>query len=159
MNTKDDHKDPIYPGTSRDSNHFKVPPTYFAELHDKIRDKLDKETQTSASGHLALESPWHWIMSLLTPRPALAMLTVLFLVGFFVTRNQKISKSDGFALSQEEITEYLEQNLDDLEISDLYLLDTEGMDPISSSIYDEDFDPYLENLIQETDMEILEEIF
>jgi len=159
-NKKQSHqrKAPIVPRTSPDRNPFKTPANYFAELPDEIQYRLKAEV-SSATTFKFEEVIKRWVVSLIAPKPAFALLTILILAGVYLSRDHRISEQNLYTLSPEEISEYLEENIDELDLRDFYLIDPESLDPLSSSMDPEDLDVYLDELIEDIDLEMIEEVF
>ncbi len=149
---------PNFPGTRRDDNPFKIPANYFAELPDAIQNRLKREPSASTTGEHQ-DSLLMWFQSLFAPRPAFAFLTMLILAGLYLAKDRSSAQADIYALTSQEITHYLERNIDELDIADFYLMDPESLDPLSESMDAENIDAYLDILIEDMDLEAFEEIF
>jgi len=158
MKKRESHKTPIIPGTSQEKNPFRTPANYFVELPDEIRSQLGAEAEAPVK-----VDQWEviqgWILSLLSPNPAFALLIILIVSGLFLFKDREISESNIYSLTPDEITEYLEDNIDELDVTDFYMIDPESLDPLSSSLDPQELDNYLDELVEDMDLEMIEEVF
>ncbi len=151
-----------------------VPVNYFDNLEDEVWNKItppQKEVNT-ATTHSA---SWPdqiivFIQSLFQPSYALALASVVVLIAaFFWLQTNTSENSDQMAdgseieiqeLALEDIQMYVDANIDDIEESDLYEILDENvtLDGLFQNSEDADLDEYLDELLEDTDLETLEEL-
>ncbi len=155
---------------TRDSG-FRTPKNYFKDLPDTIIGKIQAEEQAS------LERPKStsgWLESLLAslqwlPQPryafALASVTIAIVAALWILRSpffkgeQELAWND---IPTEEIDEYIADNLQDFEMDLLieFAPDLEEQNVFrSSEIQEEAIDAYLDEIIEDLDIEDLENLF
>ncbi len=140
----------------KEENPFVVPHNYFKTLPDQVLDRLreGEESQVQQRVWPVLE---RWLIALWSPRPALALATVLLAIGAFVFWPSGTEDAWMAAdFSSDEILQYVSQNLDDFEAIDLY--DGGELDLLGEIISADDVDPYLEDLLEDVDIETLQDI-
>jgi hypothetical protein len=149
------------PDTRGKGQPFKTPKFYFDTLADRVMEK----TQLAApSQYKAKKSVFSlvgkWISTLLQPRWAMAMASVAILVvaSWFYWGKLTIQVEQPLTeISNEDINEYINNNLDDfdenlLAESDLYNSNTEE-GGIFKDMPDNEVEQYLKDNIEEHDLE------
>lgn len=140
---------------------FNIPKDYFKELPDEILKQVQEDTSKYSVKFPSLFEQFiqqlQWLIS--PPRLAGLATVVLLVGGFIFMRNQDTySHTSEIAVSEDEINSYIAANIEDFE-EDLLLEFTEDNDlsNLFQNIEEEDLDKYLENELDNIDLEILED--
>ena len=140
---------------------FKVPANYFDNLPNQIFAELDLDKEEI----IVEQQPSWWnavmdnVMQLLQPRIAIGFATLLLLIAsVFYFKNAETVVAPLLAeLTTEEVEAYVLENIDDFEEELFYEIAAET----ESLNYDSDqqeFDSYLEEMVDELDDDMLEEL-
>lgn len=140
---------------------FKAPKFYFDTLADRV---IEKTQPTAAPQYKAKKSvssmAGEWISTLLQPRWVMAMASVAILAvasWFYLVKQSVQAVQPLTEISNEDINEYINNNLDDfdenlLAENDFNASNTEGED-IFKEMSDNEVEQYLKDNIEEDDLE------
>ncbi len=139
------------------NNPFKVPSNYFQNMQAEVMESIQepvRQKQTSWFDQLINKTA-----ALLSPKPILAMATVAIgLFVFFNLETTKLSDSDfDFGgLTPEDLTAYVEANIDDFESLDLITTNIfESIDITKNSTSSDDYiDELIDGLPEEDFMDL-----
>lgn len=150
-------------------NPFQVPTNYFQSLQDEVlrkvaQERVETKKEVPVSGWLdQLIEQLQW---LLQPRYAMAMVTVAILIVagifFFQPSDDAFSDMAMSELTEEDIADYIASNIEDFEVDLLVEAMGEEVDPTllpTPALEEEDLEEYLDDIIDEIDLEELEEFF
>ncbi len=162
---KDHQREPELPEqlkSKRTENPFVVPHNYFRELPDEIMRAVQEDQSAIANRPGWAHYFSSWLRTWLTPRPVMAMATLVLLLGgvFWWTANapdDDLLTMEEF--EQHEIMQYIEKHLDEFDEADFYTDDAAAMDhPLQELIEVDELQPYLDDIIEDVDIEALGDI-
>lgn len=163
-----DDLSPLLSKLKQDSdNPFGVPNHYFESLQDEVLRQVSVEqvdVQVVEPGPSWLDRLVEQLQWLFQPRYAMAMATVAILIvaGIFFFRGE--TSSPGLALqdlSEEDITDYISSNIEDFEVDLLVEAMGDEIDPAllpKPDLEDAELEEYLDEIIDEIDLEELEDL-
>lgn len=137
-------------------NPFQIPHNYFREFPDQLMEQIFEESLKKNR-----ESWWQSIFKrlhlALNPKPIMALgMMVLVAALFWLSRPGTSSLQDEFTSG--EIAQYIQEHIDEFEVSDFYVQDLEGIDILAEEFDGDDVEPILDDLMEEMDLETLQRI-
>ena len=138
-------------------NPFKTPHNYFNTLPDQIIQRLqDEQNKGHQSWWQALLARW----PVLNPKPVWALATMLIIISLFWVNTQNPDSAATLVedFSPVEIAEYVQNHLDDFEVSDFYAQDIDNIDILGETMEMEELEPLLEELMDDIDLETIQRI-
>ena len=152
---KDDRLPDLLQGTKK-HNPFQIPHNYFREFPDQLMEKIieESEKKNRESWWQSIFTRWHLALS---PKPIMALGVMAVVAAlFWLSRPGTSSLQDEFTSG--EIAQYIQEHIDDFEVSDFYVQDLEGIDILAEEIEGDDVKPILDDLMEEMDLETLQRI-
>lgn len=143
----------------RGENPFQTPHNYFKGLPDQIMQRIQEEKSQSQP-----DKWWHSLtkilQSTLVPKPVWAIATVLVVGAYFWMNNvNQLNINDLESdFTSVELAQYIQDHIDDFEVSDFYVHDLEDVDILSESMQDAEIEPLLDDLMEDIDLETLQRI-
>lgn len=143
----------------RGENPFKTPHNYFRGLPDQIMQRIQEEKSQTQP-----DSWWNSLANIvqkaLIPKPVWALAMVLIVGGYFWMNNAnqlhiQDLESD---FTSGELAQYIQEHIDDFEVSDFYVHDFEDVDILGESMQDAEIEPLLDDLMEDIDLETLQRI-
>ena len=158
---------PLLRGLKEKGTGFSVPENYFQQLPDQILEQLKPSTQERVTARpIWLENFQQFMLSLFQPRFALALASVLILVVaiIFINPGSNEEVAMSIDLTEEEISAYIADNIEEFNIDMLIEggeIDLGVISPTNtlSNPEEEDLDEYLDEIIDDLDLEELEDMF
>ncbi len=160
---------PFLSGLKKQQN-FQVPDQYFEQLPDDLMARIKRETAEESKPSASIS----WfdqlvaaLSALMQPRYALrlASVVVLILAGLFIFRsmpdNEGLEGSGLAALSEDEVHEYISQNIDDYEaewIPDFDTAESENGLSVEEAAENAELDVYFDEIIDVLDDNDLEDL-
>ena len=142
----------------RRDNPFKTPHNYFNALPEQIMQRIQEEsTRTSQKWWQVLYTKWQ---SRLSPKPAWALAIVVIVAGlvFYNIPNTDSTQMLAGDFTSVEIAQYVQNHIDDFEVSDFYAQDMDDMEILGETIETDEIDPLLDDLMDDIDLETLQRI-
>lgn len=150
---------PTFLQEMRGQNPFQVPPTYFKNLGEETWQRANPTRDRKGIRILpqGISSAFKVVIRRL--RPSLILGAIALLIGLAVLWPSSSEDAESaMALTETEILEYLEANVDDFELSELYDANALTMEGVSIDMLGDpsqqlDLDPFYEELVEDLDLE------
>lgn len=135
-----------------------LPANFFHNMQVEVLEKLKEELQP-ANQTKKVKPQFVWWNFLFKPQVSIAFATAVILItgGIFWMQNPMVEKPVFAELSEEEILEYIDDNIEDFDAVSLTEIANEEFD-LENDLEDEEINQYLEeniDLMDETDFENL----
>lgn len=148
---------------------FDIPENYFSKFPEELMENLYFSEMKPVESVVQEEQREYWLDSFINklavffqPKLAIGLAASLVLVAsiYFSKQNDNLANVSFAQLSEEEISEYVEANLDEFDYETLYdLMDEEEQASIGSLDFGaEGIEEYLEENMDEMNWEDLEEL-
>ena len=143
---------------------FKVPDHYFQNLQEEVLRQVKTEAAPANTQKTWLDQLLEQVQWLLQPRPALAFASIVLLIAVglnFLSTSDEVTSDFSLAdLSEEEIRNYVSDNLDEFDID--LILQVNASDPEwelnpTLDLEDAELEQYLDEIIDEIEEEDLED--
>lgn len=153
---KEEERLPDFLQEIKGDNPFRIPHNYFREFPEQIMEQIQKEKEARSQN-----AWWRFLVSrwdaLSLPKPALALVMVLLISAIFWFNNsQNLSLEENF--TSMEIAQYVQEHIDDFEVSDFYVQELEGIDILGEEWKADEMEPILDDLMEDMDLETLQRI-